>query len=159
VSTSTCSGATTSLPSRGRVRGLAGKRQFDVALVGFGPVTGVPYLYLRGDGLNLSIAIPDATDYLGKSEMRFSYQAGLIVVGSSLALAAGAGVFSGCTGFQGDLYVFNSAGVHQHTIAHGASVLLGNCHNRVRLRAQRLDAQLIRDGGLDACRDDRAAGR
>jgi hypothetical protein len=116
-------GATTSLSLPvGAFAGSPANGNSSVALVGFGPVTGVPYLYLRGDGLNLSIAIPDATDYLGKSEMRFSYQAGLIVVGSSLALAAGAGVFSGCTGFQGDLYVFDSAGVHQHTIAHGASV-------------------------------------
>jgi hypothetical protein len=108
--------ALTSSPGRGNA---------DRALVGFGSAAqdrGIPIVYLVGEGISLTLNIPDTTDHLGNASLRYSMYGTRVAVASSLALGTGAGEYYLAEGAKGRVYVFSISGAHQATIAHGAPV-------------------------------------
>lgn len=108
-----------SLPS-GAYMGSPAQGNADRPVVGYGAVASAPWVYIVGDGLNVSCEIPTNSDVIGRGEIRYSVRDTTIAIGSAIALGSTInGVFGSALG---RVYIFNTSGVHQATIEHGAPV-------------------------------------
>lgn len=87
----------------------------DIALAAWGTSDGICRLFWAGSGHSISIECEEVNDYLGSSELRFSTFDGEIAFGSSLAFETGLGIYGGCLGTQGRVYIHALNGDHVYT--------------------------------------------
>lgn len=90
--------------------------------VGYGPAAGTPAFYFVSAALSVGVILPDVTDYMQSSAIRYSKYGNRIAVGNSLANGTGSGTWYQCVGAKGAIYIIGTDNTNVATIAHGSPV-------------------------------------